>query len=258
MHLLPAKIDMRPNARTTRWFGIVLALSAALPIVIPAWAKEPAAVKPSAAARAGKDARAKESQSGLGAQIVGQARRMLAAFPTSSYSHTTKIDLQQGVCEVDCSGFVAAVLAEVSPQHLAVIPLRKAGRKRPLAEDFYAAFAAADQGRIAGWQAVQVHLARPGDVIAWWKEEHKKGENTGHVMIIAESPVLEEPGKWRIRILDSTATPHASDTRPAGATGLGSGVIWLDVGSDGRILGYHWKSAKGKLNEHPVAIGRAL
>ncbi|HWC89231.1 MAG TPA: hypothetical protein VG433_06240 [Pirellulales bacterium] len=242
-----------------RWWLVVVLAAAALPLAMPVGAQQPAAVKPPTAARAGEAAHAKDAQSKLGERIVGQARQMLAAFPTSSYSHTTKIDPQRGLCEVDCSGFVATVLTAVSPEHVAVIPLRKAGRKRPLAEDFYAAFAAAEQGRIAGWQTIgQVQDARPGDVIAWWKEEHKKGENTGHVMIVAESPVLERPGQWRIRIFDSTATPHASDTRPKGTTGLGSGTIWLDVGSDGRILGYHWKSASGKLNEHPVAIGRAV
>ncbi|HEY5311674.1 MAG TPA: hypothetical protein VIK18_04120 [Pirellulales bacterium] len=241
-----------------RWWFVAVAAAAGRLAVMPAAAKEPAAAKPSTAARAGKDAPPKGTQSSLGERIVGQARHMLAAFPTSSYSHQTKIDPQRGVCEVDCSGFVATVLAAVSPQHVAVIPLRKAGRKRPLAEDFYAAFAAAEQGRIAGWRAIgQVSDARPGDVIAWWKEEHKKGENTGHVMIVAESPVLERPGQWRIRILDSTATPHGSDTRPKGTTGLGSGIIWLDTDPGGRILGYHWKSAGGKLNAHPVAIGRA-
>ncbi|HEX3658661.1 MAG TPA: hypothetical protein VHV55_22910 [Pirellulales bacterium] len=250
---------MQSNRRGKWSLIVVIAAAAARSAAMPAEAQQPAAIKPSTAARAGKAAGAKDAQSKLGERIVGQARQMLAAFPTSSYSHTTKIDPQRGVCEVDCSGFVATVLAAVSPEHVAVIPLRKAGRKRPLAEDFYAAFASTEQGRIVGWQAVgQVQDARPGDVLAWWKEEHKKGENTGHVMIIADSPVLERPGQWRIRILDSTATPHASDTRPKGTTGLGSGIIWLDTDSRGRILGYHWRSATGKLNEHPVAIGRAI
>jgi hypothetical protein len=220
----------------------------------PARAKEPAApVKP----RSTQTTRAK--QSGLNERILAQARQMIAAFPTSSYNHKTNIDPARGICEVDCSGFVATVLSAVSPEHLKAIPLAKAGRKRPLAEDFYAAFAAAQPGHASLWQAVtQVAEAQPGDVIAWWKEEHKKGENTGHVMFIAEPPVLHKAGTWRIRILDSTATPHASDTRPEGTTGLGSGVIWLDVAASGSILGYHWKSATGRLNKHPVAIGRAV
>ena len=122
---------------------------------------------------------------------------------------------------------------------------------RPLSRPGKAAFPAGKRSR--RWPRHS-----PGDVIAWWKEEHKKGENTGHVMFIAEPPVLEQGRQWRIRILDSTASPHASDTRPEGKTGLGSGVIWLDVDASGRILGYHWKSATGQLNEHPVAIGRAV
>lgn len=215
------------------------------------WAKDPAAKRPATSTQ-------RTAAADLNERIVVQAKQMLDAFPKSSYSHTTRIDPQQGVCEVDCSGYVAAVLSAISPQHVAVIPLRKAGRKRPLAEDFYLAFAAAGEGRLPGWKAISgVQDARPGDVIAWWKEEHKKGENTGHVMIIAEPPVRVQPGQWRIRILDSTATPHGSDTRPKGATGLGSGLIWLDTDSAGRIQGYRWKSSTGTLRENPVAIGRA-
>ncbi len=111
---------------------------------------------------------------------------------------------------------------------------------------------------MSGWRYVLVAEARPGDVIAWWNEEHEKGEDTGHVMILAESPVLDSPGKYRLRILDSTKSPHADDTRPAGKSGLGSGTIWLDVDRAGEILGYHWKSAGGTLNAHPVAISRAV
>ena len=201
----------------------------------------------------------RRATSDLGAKIVAAGQQMLADFPNSTYAHKTRIDRNQGVCEVDCSGFVATVLGQVAPQHVEVLPLKKAGRKRPLAEDFYAAFVLAEQGKLPGWQAVtQVGEARPGDVLAWYKEEHMKGENTGHVMLIAEPPIADGPGKWRIRVLDSTGTPHAQDTRPVGKTGLGSGTLWLDVDSSGRILGYHWKSKDGKLSEHPVAIGRAV
>jgi len=239
--------------RGALWKAAISLLLAVSLASLPALAKEPAAPPKARSAQ-----RARATQSGLGERILAQARQMIAAFPTSSYNHKTNIDPTRGICEVDCSGFVATVLAAVSPEHLKAIPLRKAGRKRPLAEDFYAAFAA-QQGSVPGWQAVtQVQDARPGDCIAWWKQEHKKGENTGHVMLIAEPPVLQQPGNWRIRILDSTASPHAADTRPEGKTGLGSGVIWLDVDANGRILGYHWKSATGRLNEHPVAIGRAI
>lgn len=207
----------------------------------------------------GSQPAAQGTSAGLNEPIVAQARQMLADFPKSSYSHTTRIDRERGVCEIDCSGFVAAVLRAVSPEHVQALPLAKAGRKRPLAEDFYAGFVTAAQGRLPGWQAVMhVEQARAGDLIAWWHEEHQKGENTGHVMIIAEPPALEQAGRWRIRVFDSTASPHGSDTRPEGTTGLGSGNVWLDVDASGRILGYRWKSAGGKLHEHRVAIGRAI
>jgi len=193
----------------------------------------------------------------LDARVVAYGWQLIKAFPNSSYNHKTHIDVAERVCEVDCSGFVANVFAELSPKHVEAIRTVKK-RSRPLAEDFYATFAAASKTPIAGWRHVSLAEARPGDVIAWYKEEHEKGENTGHVMILAEPPVLESPGKYRLHILDSTASPHASDTRPTGKTGLGAGIIWLDVDRAGEILGYHWKSAGGKLNVHPVAIGRPV
>jgi hypothetical protein len=197
------------------------------------------------------------AQQGLNALTLREAQQMLATFPNSSYNHKTHIDAQQGICEVDCSGFVATVLGKVSPGHLEAIP-KPTRRKRPLAEDFYAAFVKAASGELPGWQAVSIENAQPADVLAWWKPEHQKGENTGHVMFIAEKPVAERAGQWRVRILDSTMSPHANDTRPQGKTGLGSGTIWLDTNAAGQILGYHWKSPRGKLNEFPVAIGRVV
>lgn len=219
----------------------------------------PAARPLAATAQVASVTSATQTKPELSEKIIAAGRKMVRDFPESSYSHKTRIDAAAGICEVDCSAFVATVVKSVSPGHIEGLPLKKSGRKRPLAEDFYAGFVQAAEGRLPGWEAVTgVSDARPGDVLAWYKEDHKQGENTGHVMLIEERPVDEGQGKWRVRIMDSTSTPHAQDTRPSGKSGMGSGTIWLDVDNTGQIRGYRWKSATGKLNENPIAIGRAV
>ncbi len=100
--------------------------------------------------------------------------------------------------------------------------------------------------------------AEPGDVIAWLKLERQPGDNTGHVMLIAEKPVQESAGQFRVRVLDSTAHGHAQDTRPEGTSGIGEGTIWLFVDSRARPVAYQWKSRKIAPHEAPIAIGRAV
>ena len=228
---------------------VVHAIALILPAAPAALAKEPAVLRRPPATSPASDP--------LANRVVAYGWQLIKAFPNSSYSHKPHIDVAEHVCEVDCSGFVSNVFAELSPRHVAAIQTLKK-RSRPLAEDFYTSFAAARKSPLSGWRHAPVAEARPGDVLAWWKEEHEKGEDTGHVMLLAEAPVLESPGKWRLRILDSTKRPHGDETRPAGKTGLGAGTIWLDVDRSGEILSYHWKSANGKLNAHPAAIGRAI
>jgi len=236
--------QQHPGLRRLWWIGLVLAVVVTPPNAVPA--QDVSIAAPA-------------TKSELGEMIIVAGRQMVRDFPESSYNHKTRIDPTVGICEVDCSGFVAVVVKSVSPAHIESLPLKKSGRKRPLAEDFYAGFVQAAEGKLPGWKAIKhVGDAQPGDVLAWYKEDHKKGENTGHVMLIEERPVDEGDGRWRIRIIDSTSTPHAQDTRPTGKTGLGIGTIWLEVDTDRHIRGYRWKSKSGKLSEHPVAIGRAV
>jgi len=189
-------------------------------------------------------------------RLVAEARRMISEFKTTRYTHKTHIDPERGICEVDCSGFLVVILKQVAPEHLKLIPTK---HQRPLAEDFYNAITAPDGQAPRAWRRIdRVEDAKPGDVITWLKLERQPGDNTGHVMLIAEMPVAESPIHVRVRVLDSTLHGHGHDTRPEGESGIGQGTIWLDVDSNGRPIGYHWKSRKGKLHEVPIAIGRAM
>jgi hypothetical protein len=199
----------------------------------------------------------------LAEQIHAEARRILGRVQKSQYSHKTTVDEKEGVYFCDCSGFVDLVLKNVSPKHLAEIETHRAKGKRQLAEDYVEAFEQAPTTATGAWQRIaRVADARPGDILCWKNLKHKAGDhaNTGHVMIIDEPPVEEsDRGQtlYRITVIDSTASPHADDTRKDNATGIGRGTLWLSVDSEGKPTGYHWKSPTGQFHETVVAIGRA-
>jgi hypothetical protein len=189
--------------------------------------------------------------------LVAEARRMIAEYPDTRYSHKTHVDRSQGIADVDCSGFLVFILKHKVPRHLESITTI---HKRALAEDFYNAFSPKQGNSATGWKPVpRLAEAQPGDVLAWVKSERMPGDNTGHVMLIAEKPVPESPERYRVRIFDSTLHGHANDERTtAGRSGIGQGTLWIDVDAQGRPSGYRWKSRTGMLHTAPIAIGRPV
>jgi hypothetical protein len=224
---------------------------------LPAWAAEPAPVpvpRPDAVV-ASPDAVSTPS-----ARVHAEARRILEEMKDSRYSHATRVDKDEESYEVDCSGFATIVLKAVAPRSLASVP-RAAGHKRPRALEFHEAFAAApaEEKGAKGWRRIErLADARPGDLLAWRREEIKPGEDTGHIVIVDEAPVREDDGQFRVIVLDSTGKPHGDDTRQSGATGVGRGTIWLTVDEAGRPAGFRWRARDGVLTRRPIAIGRAV
>jgi hypothetical protein len=189
-------------------------------------------------------------------KLLAAARQMIGDFKVTRYSHKTFIDRTRGICEVDCSGFIVTLLRQASREHLRQIATT---HKRPLAEDFYQAFAPASGETPRGWAPIKrLSAAEPGDLIAWIKRDREPGDNTGHVVMVEEKPTAESPNQFRVRVLDSTLHGHGSDSRPEGKSGIGRGTLWLDANADGRPIGFRWKSRKGQLHEVPIAIGRAV
>lgn len=190
--------------------------------------------------------------------ILTTVRRILSAARESHYQHTTHVDEAAGVYDLDCSGLLCYVLKTVLPQHYSAIPTSKTHR-RPLALQFYEAFTSHDKNVARYWQTIhRLRDAKPGDVLVWRKAEQIPGKDTGHVMIIDESPVEDSNELYRVTVIDSTESPHANDSRKDGATGVGRGTMWFLVDSDGRPTGYHWKLRNGKPGEIEIAIGRAI
>lgn len=192
-------------------------------------------------------------------RIIAEARRILADAKTSEYSHKTKVDEETGSYAFDCSGLALLILKQVAPEQLALV--RAQGRNRPRAVEFHQAFTAAspDEKQAKGWQRIDKLLeARPGDIIAWRKEEIIPGDSTGHVMLIDQPPVEEKNGRIRVVVIDSTSSLHADDSRGKGESGIGRGTMWFSVDATGKPTGYRWRARNGALHEAPIAIGRAV
>ena len=190
-------------------------------------------------------------------RILEKARLILTSQKDAKYEHKTHVVEAEGVYHLDCSGLLCHILKKISPVHLSEIPVA-AGHSRALALQFYEAFIDAGKNGKNGWvQIQQMKKAKPGDVLDWRLEKQIEGHDTGHVMIIDESPVEDSPTLFKVAIIDSTKSPHLNDTRKDGATGVGRGTIWIVTNEAGHPIGYHWKSKTGKMHEIQIAIGRA-
>src|SRR5512140_491855 len=188
-----------------------------------------------------------------GAAMVAEASRVLATMTASSYSHKTRID--GTVYDVDCSGFADYLLARVDTA--ALEELRGATVKRPLAKHFVQFLDKSPNA--ARWQRIaRVSELLPGDVLAWKKPAEVTSSNTGHVMIVAAAPQARDAQSWAVPVFDSTASPHGKgDSRKAAhATGVGRGVVVLEVDSGGAPAAYRWSEGK-KSHRHAteIAIG---
>lgn len=192
-------------------------------------------------------------------QVAKEAERILKSIKTTEYKHTTDIDEAKGAYYCDCSGFVGYVLNRTVAKNDSKGPFGD-GKKRPLAMDYAKAFASAPTKaeRGARWQRIErLDDARPGDVIAWKKDKPQPG-NTGHVVIVAERPVVDEDGLVRVVIIDSTTKPQVDDTRAAGTSGIGRGTMWFKVDEKGQPQAHIRGSRKAEPKVEAISIGRAL
>lgn len=186
------------------------------------------------------------------------ARQILSNAKESHYQHTTHVDEDAAVYDVDCSGLLCYILKKIAPEHYSVIAISKI-HSRPLALQFYETFSGPDDHAARYWQSIHsLKDAKPGDILVWRKAEQIPGKDTGHVMIIDQPPVPDGEGVYRVRVIDSTESPHADDTRKDGATGVGRGTMWFLVDADGHPTGYHWRLRTSKAREIEIAIGRAI
>jgi hypothetical protein len=191
-------------------------------------------------------------------RFLAEVRRELNAMHQSRYQHATEVNEAIGEFYYDCSGFLDYALRRSAPAALRALPVSK---ERPLAKDVvhYLQRVAAG-GTLGPWRSLAtVADLRPGDVISWLTPEDSDSLNTGHVMIVLDRPApsRRHADEWLVRVADSTSSPHAADSRPAGHDGLGTGTIGLVADRSGHPVGYYWRGGVStELKHTAVALGR--
>jgi hypothetical protein len=191
--------------------------------------------------------------------VYDEAMRILSSIQSTKYVHKTDIDEKEGHYYCDCSGFVGYVLIRTVSKNDHNGPLHD-GDRRPVAAEFERHFenAPTKPGRSVQWQRImRVEDARPGDVIAW-RLAVPKPNDTGHVVIVAERPVVEDDGLVKVTAIDSTVLPSPDLTGDKGKSGIGRRTMWFTVDEDGQPTGYIRGSRSATPKTDAISIGRAL
>jgi hypothetical protein len=191
-------------------------------------------------------------------QIGWQAEFIFDNFRQTDYQFAENIDVDRGIYDCDCNGFVGFVLQRSAPDHYGMIPIEP-GQQRPRAYIYYRFFAGA--ALPAAWQRIaSLPDARRGDIIAWEfsQADIDAGKNTGHVFFVAETPIILDPdlGIYGVRTYDSADVAHYDDTRGEGDTGIGSGFINFTVDDSGSPVAFQFGPSEDEWVSVPIAIGR--
>ena len=116
---------------------------------------------------------------------------------------------------------------------------------------------------VDGWAQVAVLADAPrGDLIAWQLFlQPEPGHDTGHVVFVAETPIVDDQGNFAVRVYDSAIVPHFDDTRGAGPgqwpNGVGSGFINFQADDDGQPVAFQFSPPlSSEFTSLPIAIGR--
>jgi hypothetical protein len=191
--------------------------------------------------------------------VHDEAVRILNSIQTTEYRHKTEINEKKGAYYCDCSGFVGYVLNRTAAKDDSKGPVGN-NMHLPRAMDYQKAFAAAPEKIEAAGRWQKVHYlvdARPGDVIAWRHEKPKPG-NTGHVVIVDQTPVVEKDGLVRVAVIDSTTLSSVDITADKGKSGIGRRTMWFTMDKEGRPHAYIRGTRSAKQKVEAIAIGRAL
>jgi hypothetical protein len=198
-------------------------------------------------------------QLSLSEQVASQAEFIVNNLRQTDYQHIEKIDVDRGVYNCDCNGFVSFVLERASPDHYGIIP-KETDQLRPRAFEYYVFFSELNPDSTGGWHKIDfLRDARRGDLIAWRFPQVEKGHDTGHILLVADTPIGDAEGSFTVQVYDSAAQPHFNDTRGGGEgqfeTGVGAGSIKFQVDDMGRPTAFQF-SPLDELKNLPIAIGR--
>ena len=200
-------------------------------------------------------------------EIAAKAEEIVNTLTQTDYQHKDDIVPATGVYDCDCNGFVGFVLQNTAPNHLAKIP-RESNQPRPRAFEYFSFFASLTPSSARDWKRVDLlENANRGDILAWRFPTLEPHTDTGHVVILAETPKLDASGDFfTVRVYDSALEAHFDDTRkpdgspsPTGATGVGSGILNFKVDGDRRPLAYLFAPPlTAQYSYRTIAIGRAV
>jgi hypothetical protein len=118
----------------------------------------------------------------LSAQVAAQAELIVSNLQQTNYQHTEHIDVDRGIYDCDCDGFVGFVLTRAAPGHYTMIP-QEPGQPQPRAFEYCLFFSSLTPQSACGWHRIDFPRdARRGDIIAWRfpEIEVEKGHETGH------------------------------------------------------------------------------
>ncbi len=189
--------------------------------------------------------------------LAAKAESIVNTLTQTDYQFVEKIDAAKGVYDCDCNGFVGYVLETVAPEHYELIP-KEADQFRPRAFKYFDFFASLTPESPGGWHRIdRLADAVRGDIVCWRFPEIRVGHNTGHVLYLAERPLLQADGSYRVRVYDSAAQAHFEDTRATGRfpTGVGTGFLNFRVDAEGRPIAFQFGPGLA-FETFPIAIGR--
>jgi len=176
---------------------------------------------------------------------------------TSVYKADTKVDLDRGNFEFDCSGMVNWILAIAAPKAHADLQ-----SSRAVVATYVKMLQAIPYDQpTQNWRNVKrIEDAEAGDVIAWpTPKDWYPSTATGHMGIIVKKPE-KVSGGYLVRIADSTSLPHGEDSR-SGASGFGYGTIFITTDPDtgiGTGQGWTGRYSGNTVIKTPIVVGRPL
>ena len=186
--------------------------------------------------------------------IATEAGTILSAIKDTDYSHKSFIDEKTGVYISDCSGFLSYIIARTRPQALEEVKISE-GHKSRRAVNFYDTIVRAGKENVPCWTRIfRLEDAEPGDIMVWVNPPDSG--DSGHAMIIMEAPVPEGKQLFKIKICDSSKSPHGQDSRASGSNGIGSGFIFVETNENGSPSACRWHSISSKNISRPIVIGR--
>ena len=183
-----------------------------------------------------------------------EAETILSAIKDTDYSHKSFIDEKSVIYISDCSGFLVYIIKRTLPQSLEKVKISE-GHKSRRAVNFYDTIIRAGNEKVPCWTRIfKLEDAAPGDILVWVNPPNSG--DSGHAMIIMAAPTPEGKQLFKIKICDSSKSPHGHDSRAPGSNGIGAGFIFIEINENGSPTAFRWSSMSSKNVSRPIVIGR--